>query len=649
MIRKISLAVGLMGALSLLTSNHVSAAAPSLKWSRDLPGAVIRESSPMPINFDGGSKDIIFGAHNGQVYILNGDTGNYTSNWPQPTVRPINSSASSADVDGDGKLDIFIGSGTSDTDHCSGGGMYRFAINGSIKRYTPTFDGSINCISGVQSSPVIGDTNNNNQPDIAFGTLGLRSWSINPDGNQNVGWPMYWDDTQFATPALADANGDGVTDIIMGGDSTPGGVVDHRGGMVRAVTGEGSVIWEYRVDEMVRSSPVVGDIDGDGVSEVIFGTGNYWASQPGGARDSTKIFVLNLRTGQLKWSKDLGAQTLASPALGDVDGDGVRDIVIGTWQGPQAGKIWAIKGNGAMVAGFPRSSAGGIVLGQVSLADLNNDGRQDILVPTGGGVFAYSGNGGGLLWGIRQGVASYQNSPYIGDIDGNGKLDIVIAGTRPNGTGIVDRYEFSTAVEARLGNSSWPMFHGDDRLTGNVTPPPLRQNIHIPPGAKGRGYMMASNTGQVYCFGSAVCKGSVTSSLTRPIVDIASVPNKNGYWMVASDGGIFSFGDAGFHGSTGNITLNKPIVGMAATPSGNGYWMVASDGGIFSFGDAGFHGSTGNIKLNKPIVSIIKTTSGNGYWMVASDGGIFSFGDAGFHGSVNVGGGVVSGAGQAGD
>ena len=77
--------------------------------------------------------------------------------------------------------------------------------------------------------------------------------------------------------------------------------------------------------------------------------------------------------------------------------------------------------------------------------------------------------------------------------------------------------------------------------------------------------------------------------------------------------------------------------------------MVASDGGIFSFGDAGFHGSTGNITLNKPIVGMAATPSGNGYWMVASDGGIFSFGDAGFHGSVNVGGGVVSGTGQAGD
>ena len=72
---------------------------------------------------------------------------------------------------------------------------------------------------------------------------------------------------------------------------------------------------------------------------------------------------------------------------------------------------------------------------------------------------------------------------------------------------------------------------------------------------------------------------------------MAATPTGNGYWLVASDGGIFTFGDAGFHGSTGNITLNKPIVGMAATPTGNGYWLVASDGGIFTFGDAGFYGS----------------------------------------------------------
>jgi hypothetical protein len=109
-------------------------------------------------------------------------------------------------------------------------------------------------------------------------------------------------------------------------------------------------------------------------------------------------------------------------------------------------------------------------------------------------------------------------------------------------------------------------------------------------------------------------------------------PKGQGYWMVASDGGIFAFGDSGFHGSTGNISLNQPIVGMTPTPSGRGYWMVARDGGIFSFGDAAFHGSTGNIKLNQPIVGMAAAPSGSGYWMVAADGGVFAF-DAPSHGS----------------
>ena len=633
-------------ALALLVSgvafvSSASAAAPVLKWSRQLPGVTIRESSPMPINFDSGSTDIIFGARDSKVYVLNGDTGNSTPNWPQTTTHPIDSTPSSADVDGNGVLDIFIGSGVSDAGECSGGGLFRFRVDGSqaykFKASDNAGSNPAQCADpAIHSSPAIGDINNNNSADINFGALGLKAWSLNQNGSVNSGWPYYWDDTQFATPALADVDENGVTDVVMGGDSSPGAPVDHRGGMVRALRGNGSQIWEFRINEMVRSSPVVGDVDGDGKPEVVFGAGNYWVNQPGGASDATKLYVLNAKTGQLKWSRDLGGQTLASPTLADFDGNGVRDIAIGTWDGSNPGQVWVIRGNNTVMSGYPRASGGGVVIGQISSADVNNDGTQDVIVPTGGGVFAYNGSTGASLWGLRQGVASYQNAPYVGDVDSNGRLDVVIAGTKPDGTGLIDRYEFATSGEASTGTLGWHMFHGDARLTGNTTPPPLQQNVYIPPGATGQGYVLTTSSGQVSAFGSAEHGGSVIGSLAQPIVGMSTLPNKNGYWLVAKDGGIFSFGDAAFYGSTGAIRLNQPIVGMASTPSGNGYWLVASDGGIFTFGDARFFGSTGNIKLNKPIVAMKSTPSGNGYWMVASDGGIFSFGDAAFHGSTGA-------------
>ena len=638
---------------SILTTSVVAASAsyaapPLLKWSKSLPAVAIRESSPMPIALGGSGArtDIMFGAHDGNLYILNSDTGENTPNWPQQTGRAVNSTPSSALVGPADSLRIYVGSGTADGGQCSGGSVTSFNAAGfnlmSFVAADNIGGSEPQCQTpAIHSSPVIGDTNNNNEADISFGALGLKAWNIKYDGTLNQGWPYYWDDTQFATPALADIDGNGATDIVMAGDSSPGAPVDHRGGIVRALKGNGVQLWEFRVNEIVRSSPVVGDIDGDGQSEVVFGTGNYWVSQAGGATDATKIFVLNAKTGQLKWSRDLGAQTLASPALADFNGDGVRDIAIATWSGSQAGKVWLLKGDNTVMAGYPRDSGGGIVIGQISTGDLNADGRQDVVVPTGGGVFAYNGTNGVQLWGVRQGFASYQNTPLIKDIDGNGKLDIIIAGTKPDNTGVVDRYEFSTTIEATIGSSGWSMFHGDTRLTGNVTPPPIKQSIVIPAGAAGQGYAIATDQGKVFTYGSTPNGGSVLGQLAMPIVGIFTVPGKDGYWLVASDGGIFSFGDAAFYGSTGALRLNKPIVGMAATASGNGYWLTASDGGIFTFGDAPFQGSTGSVQLNKPIVSMMRAP-GNGYWLVASDGGIFTFA-APFYGA-GSGNGLAVGA-----
>jgi len=646
---------------------------PTLVWEHRLPGVTIRESSPVVAAL--GAPSVVVGAQDSKLYAYRLSDGSTVGGWPATTSNAINSSPSAADVIGAGSDQVFTGSGTAEGGQCSGGGVYSFDAVGRARWHTTGSDPD--CTTGreaFQSSPVIGDINGDGVAKVTLGALGLNAWSFSaPSGTLTPGWPYYTNDTVFSTPALADVTGQGVPAVIMGGDSSPGpGPRDHRGGLVRAVSGDGHTLWEFLTNEIVRSSPAVGDITGNGHPSIVFGTGDYWVNQPGGASDATKVFALDTG-GHQRWAKDLGAITMGSPALADVGGTGVADVVIGTAGGASPGRVWVLDGNGTPLPNWAgHDSGGGVVIGGITTADLTGTGAQDLLVPTGGGVFAYNGRTGARLFSLDEGQVGFQNSPLVTD-DGAGSLGITVAGTTPSGTGVIQHYRMPASSGARLGAIGWPMFHHDARRTGNLVVPALTTSLCAGKGAagywfvardggifsycgarfhgsgvgaarapvvamasspSGNGYWLAAADGHVLSFGDAApLGGGVASPPSSPVVGMARTPSGRGYWLVGADGGIFSFGDARFLGSTGGRRLNAPIVGMAATPTGNGYWLVAADGGIFSFGDAGFSGSAGAIHLAQPIVSMTATPSGHGYWFVAADGGIFSFGDARFLGS----------------
>ena len=477
------LVVALLGSGALAVPRGAGAAVDDVTevWHRDLPGATIRESSPVLVDLDvDGTLDVAFGGHDMKLWALHGVNGQTVAGWPQPLTDKINSSPSAADVDGDGRVELFIGAGTAEAE---GGALYSFEHDGA-QRFRLQAADKVFATPAVHSTPAIGDIDGSPDPNVSFGTLGLLgAWSVSSKGqvreecSVNVEyptgacWPYYTDDTVFSSPALADADGDGIDDVIIGADSSPGPPVDHQGGFMRAIKHDRTAIWEFRTDDIIRSSPSIGNIDGDAGMEVVFGSGDFW-----GGADSVKVFALNLENGSLLagWPKVTNGVTNASPTLADLDGDGVLDVAIGTFNSSHGkgagGSVYAFKGNGAAIAGFPVASGGGAVLGQMVTADLDGDGGQDLIVTTGGLITAIDGSTGEELFRLAEGEnVGFQNSAVVADVDADGRLDLIAAGTinTPAGDGRVYRWEL--APEAELGAKGWHQFRQNQHKTGSLT------------------------------------------------------------------------------------------------------------------------------------------------------------------------------------
>ena len=440
-----------------------------MAWRQVVPGAAFGESSPALVDANqDGVLDIAVGSHDGKVWIFDGGSGAVTPNWPQPTTNPIDSSPSVADTDNDGVPELFVGSGS---DNDRNGALYSFGLDGHVRFRSVLPDPDFPYGAPVRTSPALGDVNGDGVVDATVGTLGVRSlWTVRgTDGGSPSGHELfYWDDTMFSSPALADVNGDGRLDVIAGGDSTPGGPTDWRGGLVRAVSGTGALLWEFRLNDIVRGSVAIGDVDGDGKPEAVFGSGDYYHGS-----DSSRVFAVDAATGALKWSHDTDGVTNASPALADVNGDGRLDVAMGTFNSParglHGGSVYVLDGKtGGDIPNWPQPTGGGVVVGGITTADVNGDGAQDLFVPTGAYIAVLDGKTGQKLFNLSEGDSvGFQSSPAIADVDGDGRLDVVAAGTRTDGAGVV--YRWALPATAKLGALGWHQFHKDGRRSGSWT------------------------------------------------------------------------------------------------------------------------------------------------------------------------------------
>jgi ribosomal protein L24E len=605
-------------------------------WSHALPdnGAPVGLSSPNVANLDG-RPAVVVGDHKGFVYAYHLADGSGVGGWPFNAGAPVDSTPSVAAINAGGTDSVFIGTGA--PDHPNLGGYRAIRPTGANQWLVPATAPGGADPHGVRSSLAVGNLQGGTN--VISGSMGQWQSAFNAvNGATLPGFPWFQADSNFTTPALADVFNNGQTEIIEGGDSTAGLAYSYQyqnGGHLRVLSrtgnlgqpqANGGLVCQYNTDQVVQSSPAVGQFTGTATMGAVFGTGTFWP----GRSMTNHLLAVNLANCSLLWNVGLDGNTASSPALADVVGNRQLQVIEGTDNG-SGGAVWAL--NGANGSTIWHRAAPGRVIGSVVTADLRNVGHQDVLVPTTAGVYILDGKTGTNLGALpNTNFEAFQNSALV-TRDPNGTIGITVAGYNSGNQGVIQHYEVSGSNGSGVGGIGWwPMFHHDSHLTGFApSPPPI---IGMAAKPDGSAYWLGANNGGVYACGPTACGGAVGAMhLNRPIVGIAPTPTGRGYWRVATDGGIFAAGDARFWGSTGAIHLNRPIVGMAPTPNGGGYWLVASDGGIFAFGNAHFYGSTGAIHLNRPIVGMAAMPNGGGYWLVASDGGIFAFGSAKFHGS----------------
>ncbi|KAG6643355.1 hypothetical protein CIPAW_09G205700 [Carya illinoinensis] len=196
------------------------------------------------------------------------------------------------------------------------------------------------------------------------------------------------------------------------------------------------------IDSHILCTPVIVDIDKDGVSEMVvavsyFFDHEYYADSKHlkdlgdiniGKYVAGSIVVINLDTKQVKWTADLDLSTdtgnfrayiYSSPTVVDLDGDGYMDILVGT----SFGLFYVLDHHGKVREKFPLEMAE--IQGAVVAADINDDGKIELVTADVHGNVAAWSTKGEEIWENHL-KSLIPQRPTVGDVDGDGHTDVVV-------------------------------------------------------------------------------------------------------------------------------------------------------------------------------------------------------------------------------
>ena len=462
-------------------------AADGLRWEVQVPGGRFHWSSAAIADVDGdGRDDVVVGGLNGRLYAFDGD-GRALPGWGGgvTATSAIASSPAVGDVDGDGRPEVVVGFGALEVPN-QRGGIDVFERTGARRcsAFTHDFHGA----NAVFNAPAIGDVNADRRNDVVFGAFDHRIRVV--DGRCNLLGQFQSKDTIWSAPALHDVGGNGTAEIFIGVDASrnPATGESLDGGYFRALRwspgyahpdGHRNLFqyWERRSTETFQSAPAIGDVDGDGRLEAVTGSGAYWCRHFGQCADSAKVWAFHLDDGSdvPGWPRTASEMTtfLAAPALGDIDGDGRTDVVVGAnsydrskaGSPPSGGSIDVFYGDRAKAR---RSyDVGDVeVVAPPVIADVNGGGTPEVLVAAAGRVTALRGDLGAVAsFTGGSGWVNLKSAPAVGSP--GGRWAIVSTGFDNERDGWIRVHDVATPTSL-----PWPMHRHDARRLG-IAPLPL--------------------------------------------------------------------------------------------------------------------------------------------------------------------------------
>jgi hypothetical protein len=342
------------------------------------------------------------------------------SGWPLATGGGMYSSPAVADLDGDGSLEVLFTSEHVYAWHADGTEL----IDGDgDPRTIGIFE--IDGFGGYRSSPAVGELDGDAGLEIVVPAWGavvrgmetvneMFAWNAE-DGSIVPGWPVTTPKFCWASPVIVDLDGDGLSEVAVACSNgklycwKPDGTefIDGDGDPeTQGVFAELGMQWTY-------GSTAAGDLDGDLVPDLI---------QPS-TNDS--VYAFRADGSRLPgWPVGVGGLAMCSPAVGDVDGDGSVEVVAGS----HASSFWLFNADGTIRDGWPLTiETGSDFPPSPVLADVLGDEALEIVLAGESGSVLIADAAGNVLpgWPVVLPDDSW-SSPAVADIDEDPDMEIVL-------------------------------------------------------------------------------------------------------------------------------------------------------------------------------------------------------------------------------